>query len=90
LRGVVATKSTSIAGVVIAGVLAQVEDIVPLVGSRRRDQLTEAMSALNVELTRSDLAAIERAVPKDPRAQPPASATRYGPEQMAQLDNERS
>ena len=43
---------------------AQGADIVQLIGARRRDQLTEALGALKVELTSDDLAAIERAVPK--------------------------
>ena len=47
----------------IAWVLSRGEDIVPLVGARRRDQLAEALGALDMRLTRSDLAGIERAVP---------------------------
>ena len=61
------------------------EDIVPLVGARRRDRLTEALGALDLELSDDDLAAIERAIP--PGA---AAGDRYDERQMAMLDSERS
>lgn len=64
--------------------LAQGEDIVPLVGARRRDRLAEALGALDVTLTADDLAAIERAVPADAVA-----GDRYPEQQMALLDSER-
>jgi Mn2+/Fe2+ NRAMP family transporter len=57
---------------------------VPLIGARRREQLTEALGALPVRLTSEDLAAIERAVP-----QGAAAGERYAPAQMAHLDSER-
>lgn len=56
----------------------------PLVGARRRDRLTESLGALKVKLTADDLAAIERAVPKDA-----AAGTRYPAMAMADLDSER-
>ena len=62
---------------------AQGKDIVPLVGSRKREQLTEALGALELELSASDLAAIEQAVPKDA-----AQGGRYVQAQMAHLDSE--
>jgi aryl-alcohol dehydrogenase-like predicted oxidoreductase len=57
---------------------------VPLVGARRRDRLSEALGALDVDLTPDDLAAIERAVPRDAVA-----GERYDTRQMAILDSER-
>jgi len=84
LRAIAAAKGASVAQIVIAWVLAQGADIVPLVGSRRRDQLREALGALDVTLTPADLAAIERAVPKDA-----AAGQRYAPALMAHLDSER-
>ncbi len=48
----------------IAWVAAQGDDIVPLVGPRTRERLTEALPALEVKLTPEDLAEIETAVPK--------------------------
>jgi aryl-alcohol dehydrogenase-like predicted oxidoreductase len=65
--------------------LAQGEDIVPVIGSRRREQLTEAVGTLDLELTPDDIAAIERAVPVDAVA-----GTRFDAEGMAMLDSEKS
>ena len=64
LRGIAEAKRASVAQIAIAWVAAQGQDIVPLVGARRRDRLSEALAALDVRLTTDDLAAIERAVPK--------------------------
>jgi aryl-alcohol dehydrogenase-like predicted oxidoreductase len=84
--GVVASeKGVSVAQLAIAWVAAQGEDIVPLVGARRRPQLAEALGALDLVLTPDDLAAIERAVPKGA-----AAGTRYAAAQMKDLDSERS
>ena len=84
LRAVAASKGVSVAQIAIAWVLAQGNDIVPLVGARSRDRLDEALGALDVELTPGDLAAIEKAVP--PGA---AAGTRYAAAQMTHLDSER-
>ena len=67
-----------------AWVLSRSDDIVPLIGARRRDQLTEALAALDLRLTRDDLRRIEAAVPADAVA-----GGRYAPAAMAQLDSER-
>ena len=48
-----------------AWVLAKGEHIVPLVGARTRERLTEALGALELKLTAADLAEIEAAVPPD-------------------------
>ncbi|PNE35692.1 aldo/keto reductase [Streptomyces eurocidicus] len=84
LREIAEAKGATVAQTAIAWVLAQGEDIVPLVGARRRDRLTEALGALDVHLDAQDLAAIERAVP--PGA---AAGDRYPTDQMAHLDSER-
>jgi aryl-alcohol dehydrogenase-like predicted oxidoreductase len=42
---------------------AQGQDIVPLVGARRRDRLTEALGALDIKLTPTQLAALDQAFP---------------------------
>ena len=83
LRAVAEAKGVTVAQIAIAWVLARGEDIVPLVGARRRDRLAEALGALDVVLDADDLARIERAVP--PGA---AAGDRYSPEQMAHLDSE--
>ena len=84
LRKVATAKGASVAQIAIAWVLAQGSDIVPLVGARRRDRLTEALGALDIALDKSDMMEIEKAVPKDAAAGP-----RYAAAQLAQLDSER-
>jgi aryl-alcohol dehydrogenase-like predicted oxidoreductase len=85
LRAVAGGKGATVAQVAIAWVLAQGEDIVPLVGARRRDRLAEALGALDIELDAADLAAIESAVPTESVA-----GERYDAGQMAILDSERA
>jgi aryl-alcohol dehydrogenase-like predicted oxidoreductase len=84
LRAIADAKDVTVAQIAIAWVLAQGTDIVPLVGARRRDRLSEALGALTVSLTPDDLAAVERAVPRGAAAGP-----RYVAQQMAALDSER-
>jgi aryl-alcohol dehydrogenase-like predicted oxidoreductase len=85
LRVIANVKSVSVAKIAIAWVAAQGDDIIPLVGSRRRSQLDEAVGALDVTLTPADLAAIEQAIPKGA-----AAGERYAAAQMATLDSERA
>ncbi|WP_067498104.1 aldo/keto reductase [Actinoplanes sp. TFC3] len=63
LRKVAEAKGCTVAQLAIAWVAAQGEDIVPLIGARRRERLAEALPALDVQLGADDLAEIERAVP---------------------------
>jgi aryl-alcohol dehydrogenase-like predicted oxidoreductase len=84
LRTVAEARGASVAQVAIAWVAGQGKDIVPLVGARRRDRLTEALGALYLTLSAADLEAIERAVPKDAVA-----GARYPEMAMAQLDSEK-
>ncbi|MFI6152720.1 aldo/keto reductase [Kitasatospora sp. NPDC051170] len=84
LREVAAAKGASVAQVAIAWVASRGQDIVPLVGARRRDRLSEALGALDVNLTNADLTAIEAAVPAGS-----AAGDRYAAAQMALLDSER-
>ena len=84
LRGIAQEKGLTVAPIAIAWVLSRGQDIVPLVGARRRDRLTEALQSLDVQLTPDDLARIERAVP--PGA---AAGDRYHASMMAHLDSER-
>jgi aryl-alcohol dehydrogenase-like predicted oxidoreductase len=85
LRTIAEAKGVTVAQIAIAWVLACGEDIVPLVGTTRRDRLAEAVGALELELSEDDLAEIERAVPPDA-----AAGGRYDERQMAMLDSERS
>jgi aryl-alcohol dehydrogenase-like predicted oxidoreductase len=84
LRAVAVKKSATVAQVAIAWVLAQGSDIIPLVGARRRDRLSEALGALNVHLNPSDLSQIEASIPLNAVA-----GDRYDAGQMAMLDSER-
>ncbi|MFI6945387.1 aldo/keto reductase [Streptomyces sp. NPDC050422] len=84
LRKIAEQKSVTVAQTAIAWVLAQGSDIVPLVGARRRDRLTEALGSLDVRLDAADLAAIAEAVPAGA-----AAGARYPDSQMAHLDSER-
>lgn len=84
LREVADARGATVARLAIAWMLSRGEDVVPLVGARRRDRLAEALGALELELTSDDLAAIERAVPRGA-----AVGDRYHAPQMASLDSER-
>ena len=84
LRGIADAKGATVAQVAIAWVASRGDDILPLVGARRRDRLDEALGSQAVELTTDDLAAIEAAVPAGAVA-----GTRYDDHGMASLDSER-
>jgi aryl-alcohol dehydrogenase-like predicted oxidoreductase len=84
IREIADETDVSVAQIAVAWVLARGDDIVPLIGARRRDQLTEALGALDVELSGEQLEQIEAAVPPDAVA-----GERYAPAQMAMLDSER-
>jgi aryl-alcohol dehydrogenase-like predicted oxidoreductase len=84
LRTVAAAKHLSVAQAAIAWVAAQGQDIIPLIGARRRDRLAEALGSLDAALTAQDLAAIGLAVPKNA-----AAGSRYPDAAMADLDSEK-
>jgi pyridoxine 4-dehydrogenase len=83
LRTIANAKGVSVAQLAIAWVLHQGNDIVPLIGARRRDRLAEALGAFDLTLSASDLAAIETAMPAGAVA-----GTRYAEQMMAHLDSE--
>lgn len=84
LRTIAAAHGATVAQLAIAWVLARGDDIVPLVGARRRAQLVEALGALALELGREVQAAIERAAPVESVA-----GERYPAPQLSHLDSER-
>jgi aryl-alcohol dehydrogenase-like predicted oxidoreductase len=84
LRAIGATKGATPGQLAIAWVRARGDDVVPIVGARRRDQLKEALGAMDLCLDAGDLARIEAAVPPEQIA-----GARYDPTQMAHLDSER-
>ena len=84
LRAVGQARGVTASQLAIAWVLSRGEEIVPLIGARKRTQLAESLAALDLELTPEELEQIERAVPHEKVA-----GTRYAAPQMATLDSER-
>ncbi|HTA07931.1 MAG TPA: aldo/keto reductase [Streptosporangiaceae bacterium] len=84
LERIAADRSVSTAQLAIAWVLSRGRDIIPLVGTKRRDRLAEALAAVDLTLTADELAAIEAAVPASAVA-----GDRYDPGGMASLDSEK-
>jgi aryl-alcohol dehydrogenase-like predicted oxidoreductase len=84
LRRIADDVGASPAQVAIAWVAAQGNDIVPLVGARRRDRLAEALGALDLKLTPAHLAALADAFPPGV-----AAGARYPEAQLAHMDSER-
>lgn len=85
LREVADERGITVAQVAIAWVLARGEDIVPLVGARKRERLSEALGALGVRLTDDDFARLDAAVPAEG-----AAGARYAQAQLAHMDSERA
>jgi aryl-alcohol dehydrogenase-like predicted oxidoreductase len=85
LEKIARSHGATTAQLAVGWVLSRGTDIIPLIGTKRRDRLAEALGALDLELGPSELAAIEAAMPA---AQ--VAGDRYDPAQMAALDSERS
>ncbi len=84
LRAIAGAKGVTVAQLAIAWVAAQGADIMPLIGSRTRVRLAEALGSLAVSLGAEELAEIEKAVPAGS-----AAGDRYVAAQMAHLDSEK-
>jgi len=84
LEAVAAQRGVSVAQLALAWVLSRGADVIPLIGTKRRDRLAEALAALEVKLDPAELAAIEAAVPVGLVA-----GDRYEPAGMRSLDSER-
>lgn len=84
MKAIADEKGCSVAQLAIAWVASRGDDIVPLVGARKRERLADALGALDVTITPDDLARIDAAVPVGATA-----GARYAPEQMAMLDSEQ-
>ena len=84
LEAIAEAKEVTAAQLAIAWVASRGDDIIPLIGTKRRDRLAEALHALEITLSDDDLAAIEAAVPADAVA-----GGRYDAAQVAMLDSER-
>jgi len=77
-------KGATPAQVAIAWVMAQGDDIFPVIGARKRSQLSESLGALNVQLTPDDAARLEEIC--NPAR---VAGDRYDARQMAMLDSEK-
>lgn len=84
IQGIAATKGISMAQLAIAWVASRGEDVVPIVGSRRLDQVTSMLGITAVQLNDQDLARIDAALPVGA-----AQGDRYPTALMEQLDSER-
>ncbi len=84
LRAAAEAAGVTPAQAAIAWVASRGDDIVPLVGARRRERLTEALEALEAPLTAAELASFEAAVPRGA-----AAGERYPSALMAHLDSEK-
>ncbi len=84
LRKIADSHGCTVAQLAIAWVLSRGSEIVPVIGSRTRDQLKEALGALELNLSPSNVAEIESAVPASSVA-----GSRYAPQQMNTLDSEK-
>lgn len=85
LKQIAAEKSVSPVQLAIAWVLAKGSYIAPLIGARKRTQLSESLAALDVKLLSADLIRIEEAIPASAVA-----GTRYDAHQMKMLDSEHA
>src|SRR5947209_481464 len=74
-------KSCTPPQLVLAWVLAQGEDMVPIPGTKRRKYLEQNLEAINIKLTSNDLARIDEVAPKGV-----AAGDRYAAPAMAALD----
>jgi aryl-alcohol dehydrogenase-like predicted oxidoreductase len=83
LRQIGQEKGASPAQLAVAWARSRGSDILPVIGARRRDQLSESLGALDLKLSAADLARIDAAVSPDLTA-----GTRYDAPQMAHLDSE--
>jgi pyridoxine 4-dehydrogenase len=84
LRTIALDMGATTTELAIAWVHAQGPDIVPLVGARRRQQLSEAMNSLKRTLTNDELNALEHILPKGA-----VQGARYPEAMLARLDSER-
>ncbi|HEY1914671.1 MAG TPA: aldo/keto reductase [Streptosporangiaceae bacterium] len=83
LERVAAGHGVSAAQLAFAWVASRGDDIIPLIGTKRRSRLDEALRAFDITLSPAELAAIETAVPAAAVA-----GQRYDESSMAALDSE--
>jgi aryl-alcohol dehydrogenase-like predicted oxidoreductase len=84
VREIAAEKDATVAQLAIAWVAAQGEDVLPVVGARRLEQVDSMIGSNAVALDAGDLARIDELIPRDA-----VRGDRYPTAFMAQLDSER-
>jgi aryl-alcohol dehydrogenase-like predicted oxidoreductase len=84
LRAIASRISCTLPQLALAWVLSRGTDIIPLIGARTTERLTEALGGTLVNLSSENLAEIDRVAPRGALA-----GERYPKEQMAWLDSER-
>jgi aryl-alcohol dehydrogenase-like predicted oxidoreductase len=85
LKPIADAHGITVAQLAIAWVAAQGEDIIPVVGMRKRSRIADALTAMSTHLSDADLASIAHEIPTGS-----AAGDRYAPAQLAQLDSENS
>jgi aryl-alcohol dehydrogenase-like predicted oxidoreductase len=85
LEQIAADQGVTVPQLAFAWALSRGEDIIPLIGTKRRDRLAEALGALDVRLSPDQVARLEAAVPTGQVA-----GDRYDPAQMRALDSEHA
>ncbi|MDH5354058.1 MAG: aldo/keto reductase [Gammaproteobacteria bacterium] len=78
---IASSKGVSTAAISIAWVLARGDDVIPIPGCSRRETLKDSLTALDIQLSNDDLAAIETALDADR-----IIGTRYPEKQMQRLE----
>jgi aryl-alcohol dehydrogenase-like predicted oxidoreductase len=84
LEAVARDKGVNVAQLAAAWVLSRGENVIPLAGARKRTQLADFLSAVDLDLSADDIARIEAAMPADA-----VVGDRYPAAQMGMLDSER-
>ncbi|WP_411819084.1 aldo/keto reductase [Hyphococcus formosus] len=65
LTDIAKDKDASLAQIALAWVIAKGDDIIPIPGTKKLHRLEENIGALNVNLTDTDIEAIEKAIPQE-------------------------
>jgi aryl-alcohol dehydrogenase-like predicted oxidoreductase len=84
VRNMAKQKNVTLPQIAIAWVLAKGEDIIPLIGSRRRMTLMDSIKALQVHLTEEEITLLDQTFPLGV-----AAGTRYAEPMMSHLDSEK-
>jgi aryl-alcohol dehydrogenase-like predicted oxidoreductase len=84
LEAIAAERGVTAAQLAIAWVCSRGDDVIPLIGTKRRDRLAEALGGVDLPLSAAEIATIEAAVPAGQVA-----GDRYDAGGMDTLDSER-